>query len=166
MTVNAGQKLTAAQYGADIRGGTCIARGRRETNSSTTTTEAEVLRIDTVSLLSGRLYLLKTNSLQPFSSVANDYVAVKLRYSTSGAATSASTAAIVIQDRYTGASGNEGTAAEVTFPAGSNQTMSLLLTVARVSGTGNVGITGSASVPIEIMIIDLGVDPGDTGVDL
>jgi hypothetical protein len=166
MTVNAGQKLTASQYATDILGGTCVKRGRRETNSTTTTTEQSVLRIDTVQLLSGRLYLLKTNSLQPFSSVANDYVGIRLRYSTSGTADTSSTVAIVVQDRYTGASGNETTQAEVTYAAGSNQTMSLLLTVGRVSGTGNVGLTGSSTVPIELMVIDLGVDPGDTGTDL
>lgn len=161
----AGEIADPGQYNEDTK--KLIAYGARTTSSTATTTEQEVLRVDGVDLKSGKRYEFKTNTVQPVSSVANDYVAIKLRYATGGAtATSSSTALVVSQLRITGASGNETSQAVATYAPASDEELSLILTVARVSGSGNVTITGASTNPIELMVIDLGTDPGNTGVSL
>lgn len=166
MPAFAGGVADPGQYNEDIK--KLVAYGQRTSSSTATTTEQEVLRLDGVDLKSGKRYEFKTNTVQPVSSIANDYVAIKLRYVTGGAtATSSSTALVVSQLRITGASGNETTQAVVTYaPSGGDEELSLILTVARVSGTGNVSITGASTNPIELMVIDLGPDPGNTGMSL
>lgn len=141
--------------------------GPRTTSSATTTTEAEILRLDSVPVLADRTYTVRTSVLLPVSSVANDYVACRVRMTSDGStATAASTQLIGTQTRITGASGNETALIAVTVNPSTDQTLSLVLTVARVSGTGNAAINASSTAPIEFWIDHDGEDPGNTGTSL
>lgn len=144
-----------------------IARGRRESNSTTTTTEVGVLRLDDHAVIAGVSYTVHTSAVLPFSSVANDYIGVNVRYTTDGSTPStASTAMIATQMRCTGAGGNETSKITVGYVPATDLTLSLLLTISRVSGTGSVGLTGSATAPIELFLDSAGWDPGDSGTDV
>src|SRR5688572_4356855 len=77
-----------------------IARGRRESNSTSTTTEVGVLRIDDIPLTGGRSYLVQTSSLVLHSSVANDVVRAGIRYTTDGSPPSTSSTLMgIVQER-------------------------------------------------------------------
>lgn len=165
MSAFAGQIADPAAYNTDTK--RRVARTARTTSSSTTTTETGVLRLDGVQVLAGHTYTIRTGSLLPVSSVANDYVGVKIRYTTDGStATTSSTQLHGVQTRITGASGNETSKVEASYNPASDQTLSVLLSVSRVAGTGNAKIDGAATTPIELWIDHDGVDPGDTGVSL
>lgn len=47
-----------------------------------------------------------------------------------------------------------------------NQTVSILLWHQRLAGTGNITPVVTGSTTIDIEVIDLGPDPGDTGIDI
>lgn len=164
MPALAGEPADPAQYNTDIK--KRIARGLRTTDSSTTTTEVGVVRLDGVPVKAGRTYTISTNSLSPLSGTANDYAGLKIRVSTTGTATTSSTALIVTQGRITGANGNESWGVSVTYNPAADETLSILLTVSLVSGTGSASVSGSATIPIELWVDDMGADPGNTGVSI
>lgn len=163
-TALAGAIADPGQYLIDTK--RRVARTIRTTSSSTTTTEVEILQLD-AQVLGGHTYTIRTSSLLPVSSIANDYVGAKIRYTSDGStATTASTQLLGSQTRITGASGNETVLLAVTYNPASDQTLSILLTVSRVSGTGNASISGAATTPIELWIDHDGIDPGNTGISL
>lgn len=161
MTAYAGQIANPADYNTDTK--KIIARGRRETNSSTTTTETSVLRVDGVVFKAGRMYRVHTSGLALTSSVTTDQVSAKIRIATDGTtATTSSTQIGLNQDVVNGSGAVQPLATEHTPAA--DQTGSVLLTVARVSGSGNASIAAGATFPVCLWIEDLGVDVGNTGV--
>lgn len=165
MTVLAGQIATAEDLNNAAR--TRVRRGYRTTASSTTTTEAEVLRVDGVPLKAGRSYMLHTSSLLVQSTVANDVVVAKIRMSTTGTATIASSTDMGEgARRVTAASQLEETSAALSYTPSADETASVLLTVVRASGTGSASIYGAANAPIELFVDDASEDPGNTGVSL
>lgn len=164
MTVTAGDTPSADTLN-DPTGAT-VNRGNRTTTSSTTTTETAVLRVDAVPVVVGRIYWVVTNNLFFTSSVAADVVTGRIRANTAGNATTAST--IVgeggAQEPTTTA---QGVPIRVKYVPGATGNVSFLLSVARIGGTGNASIVCATNHPdIDLAIIDGGVDPGDTGVDL
>lgn len=148
--------------------GTMIGRAERTTSTGTTTTaETGALRLDDISIYAGRAYLVASSGLIHDSSVAGDGMAARFRITTDGStpttsstlfggtlmnATSSSAQAIDSISRY--------------YVPSSNETLSVILTFVRAAGTGNVNLTASTGFPIDIVIIDLGPAPTDTGVDL
>lgn len=144
------------------------ARARRETNSTTTTTEVGVLRLDSIPLMLGRTYLLYTGTVLGDSSVANDAVNTLLRIDTTGAAaTTASTAAHQCPDVQVNAASPVNLALMVSHtPAAANEILSVLLSVSRAVGSGSVGLIAGATFPIELFVEDKGPDVRDTGVDI
>jgi hypothetical protein len=154
-----------AQLASPPRG--IIARGNRATaSSSATTTEIGVLRLDSIPVVSGRAYRIWTSPMQLYSNVAGDVVAARIRVSTSGAATTASTvlgiALTSSAQTSTGTIQPESRAMSEVYVASSTTTLSVLLSLARNTGTGN----GQILVGEDLVVEDIGVDPGDTGVDL
>lgn len=130
---------------------------------STSTTAVAVMRLDDIPLLSGRSYLITCPTLHPTSSVTTDNTRVELRYSTSGAATTASSVLPGAQAyQVFGSTVNLTT----VYQPGSNQTLSLLLCVARDSGTGNVTMFADATRLSQIIVYDQGLAVSNTGVDL
>lgn len=148
-----------------------IGRGVRTTNSTGTTTEVGVLRIDDMPIFEGRLYrvALATSCLYS-STVANDLLEGRLYYSLTGAAVVGTNlfGTLSIETRTAaGAQYTDGTGAFLPSPvavgAGAG-TLSVLFSVLRTAGTGTVSIMANATYPVHMVVEDMGVDPGDTGV--
>lgn len=140
-----------------------LRRGNRPTASATTTTtEIGVLRVDGIPIVSGRAYRIWTSPLFLYSSVTNDIVDARIRASTSGAATTASTQIGNPLRLKTDSGPGVSSPMSVIYPATVTGTLSVLLTVVRTSGTGNVQLL----IGEDLIIEDVGIDPGDTGVDL
>jgi len=146
--------------------GSVIRRGRRETSSSATTSEVGVLRVDGIPLQNGRIYTLVTNNLFFASTVALDVIVGRLRFNAAGTATTAST--------IIGEGGNHqpsaiayGSVLWLPFIPATTANYSILLSVARIGGSGSVSIGVTANHPtIDLLIFDGWVDPGDVGVDV
>jgi len=143
-----------------------VAWGNRLTSSSTTTGEIGVLRLDNISVLANRMYRIWTSPLRLLSTAADDTVAARLRISTSGAATTASTSLAELalgQPPFT----SQSVPINAKYIPGSNQTLSVLLTVTLIGGTGTVSMTVSSVNPnIDLIVEDVGPAPSDTGVDI
>jgi len=172
MTFFSGQKARASQMNDLIDQDSVlplgiIARGQRVTNSTGTTTEVGVLRLDDVPMYAGRTYKIWTSPLWLDTSVANDVAAVNLRHTTDGSTPSTSSTILTAA---------ESVLANIAFPnsvgmsidysPATDTLFSVLLTVSRASGTGTILITGSATLPISVVIEDIGLDPTDTGTDI
>ena len=147
--------------------GRIVARAKRETASSTTTTEIAVLRLDGIVIKNGWVYEICTSPLVFDSSVANDVIWGRLRTSTSGAATTSSTILDAMAETANSASGNQRAAGFSTlYESAVDGVLSVLLSVARIGGTGNVRFSASTSFPMHLWVRNGGEDPGDTGVEL
>lgn len=167
MPYTAGEAVAADDLNVTELIGACIARGKRETNSTAASAETPVLRVDSIAVKAGHIYMIKTNSFLLDTTVANDVGRCRIRLSTSGAATTASTQFANANETLDNATdGNHVNIVGLYAPGGSDQTISILLTHVRQSGTGNISIVASATAPLELFVIDLGIDPTDTGVDL
>jgi hypothetical protein len=147
--------------------GECIARARRETSSTAASAETGVLRLDDIPVEAGHLYEIKTNNLSIDTSIANDVARILLRIDETGAdATTSSTNIALAQRVIPNAAAAENIEASTTRPASASGSWSVLLSTVRQTGTGNIQLVGGAVTPIELYVIDLGLDPGDTGVDI
>jgi hypothetical protein len=142
----------------------------RDTASSTTTAaDAGVLQLDGVPLEAGRMYRIWTSDLHLDSSVANDEIRTRIRYSLTGTATTADAV-------LPGASGHvrqvdqnvsEDRTLQTMYVPASNQTMSLLLCVGRIAGTGNVRISNTDADNLIVMAVeDVGPAQAQSGVAL
>lgn len=145
-----------------------LARGKRTTSSTGTTTETGVLRLPGVSVGAGRLLRVWSSNLILASTVANDSVRAIVRYTTDGSTpTTASTQLGAIQMQVPNTSFPPTQELDLPFPVGgSDLTLAVLLTVARQSGTGSVSLLAAAGFDIDLVVEDVGADPGDLGVDL
>lgn len=159
---------TAAQLN---RLGRAVARGRRIITSTvvTSTTDIGVLRNDAIAVTSGTLYVIASTPLALDSSVANDEIGARIRYTTTGvAATTASTILPGSQVAFRQVDINvpEPKMIFTTYTPSVNETLSLLLCVRRIAGTGNATIFADGTDIIQLLIFSLGTDPGDSGVDI
>lgn len=163
-TFTAGQKLTAAFMATAYPTGV-IARGRRTTaTGSVTTTETGVLRLDSVPLLAGRAYEISTSGINLDTSVANDIATARIRISTSGAATIASTQIAQMRNTIDDAANSNVIPLQTYYFPGVDTTLSVLLSIVRVAGTGNIIVFCSGTEILDLIVTDLGVAPTDTGV--
>lgn len=145
-----------------------IARHKRITASTNSAgVEVTVMRL-AATLTAGRIYRCHTSDLNLDTSVAADIGQVKFRYTTDGSVpTTASTQL---------GSGMRINMADITFSPclpmsqvyipSTAMTFTLLMTLIRSSGTGNVRLFADATEVMELFIEDIGADPTDTGVDL
>lgn len=148
-----------------------IARGIRTTNSTGTTTEVGVLRIDDIPVFEGRLYrvALATSCIYG-STAANDLLEGRLYYSLTGAAVVGTNmfGTLSIETRTAGgAQYSDGTTTFLPSPVATGAgtgTLSVLFSVLRTVGAGTVSIPANTTYPVHMIVEDLGVDPGDTGV--
>ena len=144
-----------------------IARGNRTTSSTTTTTEVGVLRLDDIPIYTGRTYRIWTTPLQLDTSVANDVIRANLRITTDGSTPSTSSTVLTwAQSRADDATNPYTHVISVDYSPAADELLSILLTVARTSGTGNVSILAASTAPINLVVEDIGTDPTDTGTDI
>ncbi len=165
MSAFSGEIANPGTYNDDIR--KSVARGRRETFSSTTTTEVAVMGLYGIAVKAGRSYRCSTSPLECDSSVATDTVRIYFRYATAGdTPTTSSTVLAWNQIRLSDSGVTEGITLDTRYNPAADGILSLLLTVNRAAGSGNVGLGGSSEFPIEMFVDDMGPDPGNTGIAL
>lgn len=168
MTLLAGQVPTAAEWALELKPGQVIARASRPTASTAASAAQGVLRLDNVSLISGRRYQIRTSQFTVVSSFANDRGTVRLSMDTTGAAATTASTAYSIANSPAIDNTTDGcdSRCEFNYTPGSNQTVSIILWTQRLAGTGNIRLTLLGNQTIDIEVVDCGVDIGDTGVDL
>jgi len=146
-----------------------IARHRRTTSSTGTTSEVGVVRLDGIPLKAGRRYRVSTNKLGFNSTVTGDTMVARLRMNTAGNATTSSGIMVGGEAQFEEVDSAWHGSDEVVayYNPSSDVTASILLTAGRVSGTGTVTILANGSeTVIELIVEDLGDDPGSTGVNI
>lgn len=143
-----------------------IARARRTTaTGNVTTTETGVLRLDSVPLIAGHQYEICTSDINMDTSVANDVGTVRFRIDVTGAAaTTTSTQIQQMRNTIDNATDSNVIPMQAFYHPASNETLSVLLTLQRASGTGNIIIFCSSVDILDMQVIDHGVAPSDTGV--
>lgn len=159
-----GRRFTGALFRDSIPQG-AIARGRRTTATGNITgTETGVLRLDSISVYAGRLYRISTSDINMDTSVANDVCSARIRISTSGTATTASTQIANIRQTIDSAADSNIVPLNTFYAPASDATLSVLLSAIRVTGTGNLVVFCSGTDILDLVVSDEGIDPGDTGV--
>lgn len=138
--------------------------GRRNTTSSNSasTTAVGVLRLDTISVVSGRSYVINI-SCHPNSTVTTDNIDITVRGSTAGNATTASP--VLTSGEFFINQIGAPVVWRFVYIAGSTATLSILLCVARFTGTGNCNLYADGTRNTELWIEDMGIAT-DTGVDI
>lgn len=144
-----------------------LGRWRRETNkTSTGGTETGIVRIDGIPFLANVYYTIETNSLD-CTVVSGETGYVNARLSTAGAATGASAQlGSTPVNANSGTSPRNGVILVAEYAPVANATGSVLLSVGRIGGAGNVTVNGSSTQPIILMIKAWGKNPGVSGVDI
>lgn len=142
--------------------GTIIARANRGTDSSTTTSEIGVLRLDSIPIVNGVVYLLQSGPMYLLSTTG-DIVNIRFRYNTAGAATTGSTQIGQAFQTITNSSQPTSAMLNVLYTAATTGSLSVILTLARSSGSGNAKTFGPSEFWVKVGSI---ADPGDTGVDI
>lgn len=148
-------------------GGRMIARGQRATaGTGSTGSEVPYMRVDGVSLRAGKIYRIFTGPIFLDASVANDVGRVLLRANNAGIATTASPIIGVAQAVVPNITFPEYVEIDSSYVPAGDETLSLLLTIIRQTGTGTIIVSTAATNPVELFVVVHGDDPGDTGVDL
>ena len=160
--------IAAAKLNQSLAVGRVLYRHRRTSNSSSTTTEAGVIRLDGCVLKLGRLYIVRTGPIASDGDTAANYIGARLRGSNSGTATTASTQLNESKFKQADATAPEKIPAceSIIVPTSTTETWSFLVSVVAFAGTPNVTIQASATAPLDLFVIDCGPDPGSTGTNL
>jgi hypothetical protein len=148
-----------------------VKRGRRITSTGNiTTTETGWLRLDNIPVLAGNVYQINTTNINVDTSVDNDIADVKLRVAYSATtgtlATITSTLVGHLRGTIDSASISNIIPMNMFYMATANGYISLILTLQRVAGTGNIIIFATGADFIDFVVQFGGPDPGDTGVVL
>lgn len=168
MPIGAGEIVTADQYNRDTE--KILNRGRRLTTSGGSTgTAVAVLRLDDIPIVGGYLYGIRTSPLALQCTSTGASCRAQIHYTTDG--TTPTTSSTVMPGAVT--QSISGAVSQSTnspilglYSPGSDETLSLLLSVIRSAGAGTVTIFADATNTIDMWVEQLGLDPGDTGVDL
>lgn len=162
MAFTAGQKVRASELNAQ---GVLLARGRRTTNSGgSTSAVVPLLRLDDVAVAAGRAYLIEINGGLFPSGADTARADVTLRFTTTGATPTTGSPVLLLDGKQMFTAGFvERYNASIVYVPGSNQLLSLLLCFQSVIYGANVSSYGTSSWPTEILITDLGADPGNVG---
>lgn len=161
-TFPAGQIPTAAELDAALP--IIRQRGRRNSISSGSTgAVVGVLRLDDLPVLGGRSYRI-TALAHPDSTVLTDFLDITVRYSTDGSTPTTSSAIIPGGEAVVRTVSLFNLSFEYIPP--SDLTLSLLLCLARNTGTGTCTLYADSTRCTELRIFSSGVDVGDTGTDI
>lgn len=169
-TFTAGQRLTAAFMREAYPKGV-IAQGIR-TSNKTFTTVTGYLRLDSIPLLNGRVYLIMAQNLRvdiSAGAAANDHYKFEIRYDGTGAAAT-TTSTEIGRSELTSAS--TSTAQDDSFPPAigwvlpsADVTGSFLLTATRTAGAATVAVQADTG-GIFLTVFDMGFTVADSGVDI
>lgn len=164
----ASEVIGAAKLNQSLSVGRVLYRHRRTSNSSTTTTEAGVIRLDGCVLKLGRIYIVRTGPIASDGDTAANYIGARLRGSNTGTATTASTQLNESKYKQADATTPEKIPAceGIVIPTATTETWSFIVTAVAFAATPNVSIQASATAPLDLYVFDCGPDPGSTGVNL
>jgi hypothetical protein len=162
----AGDKLTTALLEEGVPN--IVARGRRSTAGSTTTSSVGLLRLDDKPVKGGLCYTI-TGTVQASSTIAGDLVQARITYTTDGSTPTTASPTLDGSSAVTRIRGN-GEQSTLVFdteyePAG-DETLSLLLVLTRAVGTGTVSAGADAASQTKMRLLMVGEAVGDTGVDV
>lgn len=148
-----------------------LARGRRTTSSNTSTVNATsvgVLRMPGIPVRANQLYTIATGSLAMHSNASGDNMAALFTYTTDGSTPVATSPALPggTAYSYSGGAFYLPLTMNVPYVPTVDQTLSLLLCVQRVTGTGGCYIVCDAQRLIDVMVLHHGPDPGNVGVSV
>ncbi|MCE7008723.1 hypothetical protein LWC34_38820 [Kibdelosporangium philippinense] len=161
----AGEKLFADSMNDRIAH--VIARAQR-TDSSPGTTSATGVGVTslTVDVLAGHRYRVDIPLCHATSTTNGDLTLVKVTHSVNGSTPTASSPAIL------GAQAVAAPHPTAPFPVvgfitpNADLTLKLLVCVARVGGSGTSSIFGDGIRVMDLLVWDMGIDPGNTGTNL
>lgn len=145
--------------------GRILAYGERTTDKVFSGTEVGVLRLDNVQTVIGWRYTICTSVLGLAMSTSGDTGQAFLHIRTDG--TPAGTGDTVLQQADVNANSpfvprNSATFAEPYLATATS--LSVLLSLGRSGGAGNITMLGAATRPIRLYVVQAGPDPGNTGV--
>lgn len=136
-----------------------------------TTTETGFVRIDGIVVRNGYHYLFDVPQVNLSASATSIIGLCRLRYSTSGNATTSSS-----QMPYGGFWRDNQNVDSVTntnvngfrgmYHASADGTLSVIWTLLRISGSGSVGLFASAGNPATLFVYEMGLFPATSGVDI
>lgn len=168
-SLTAGQKVRPSNIRTSLPLGV-IARGRRTTSSTGTTTTSQtsaqgVIRIS-AAVLAGRLYRVACGNFGTFASAAGR-TGVQLTYTTDGSTPAASSPVLHFTQQENPSAGVvDDTSLEGLYVPGADLTLRVLLSLWRVAGSGTHQTYGASNWPLHLFVEDIGLDPGDTGTVL
>ncbi len=147
-----------------------VARGRRIAATSAFTTEIGVLRLDDVPVKDAKAYAIMSANLNVDTSVANDIGELRYRVVQGSSPGSVATTGSTQIGRWRNSIDditNSNVLPWIAFyyPSADGY-LSVLMTAQRVAGSGNVIVFASSLEPIDLVVLELGDDPGDTGVSI
>lgn len=141
-----------------------IAFSERTTSSSTanSSTAVGVRRCDGIALRPGIRHRIATGTLHPTSSVSSDNLRVEIRYSTSGVATTASP---VLPGALAFEAFGNTTKLETFYVPTVPETLSILLCIARDTGSGNASLYADSTRRTQ-MFVEECPNIANTGTDV
>jgi hypothetical protein len=154
-------------YYSDL--GRIVARGRRSTaTGNITTTETGVIRLDNVPVFDSRAYMIASANLNVDASVANDIGELRYRVTQQTTPGTSATTSSTQMGRWRSTIDDATNSNVLPFVAfyypSADGYLSVLLSAFRAAGSGNIVVFANNVEPIDLVVVDLGPDPGDTGV--
>ena len=143
-----------------------IRRGNRMSQGSNFgATETGYLRVDNIPLRNNRIYYAAVNNLGVNVDGTSDAILIRLRMSTTGIATTSSTE--ICAYRMSEGNIDPFVSFVAPFPISADTSVaSIMITGVRTGGVNTAHSLGSVGNGCNLLIIDGGEDPGDTGIDI
>jgi len=184
-----GQPLSSSLYGTPVRDAIndldsrvlsleannqkIIKRGRRTSALSigAVSTETPYMRLDDIPVIAGVGYRIMSSNVNLDSTVDNDVMFARLRFffsATTGSACTVANGTQFAQCRNVQDNNAQSNLIPISgfYFADTSGFISILVSGARVVGTGTFQFFASAGEPFDLTVEFAGADPGDTGVDL
>jgi hypothetical protein len=158
----AGDMPTGGQLALLTEGVIGRARSTTVRGAATSSTEDDCLRLDDVPAVADYCYEVVLNC-HVNSTVTTDVVRVTIRYTTDGSTPTTASPILPGGRAYDTPSPVH---VETTYVPAVDETLSLLVCVARETGSGTCSLYADGDRITELKVRNGGEDPGDTGVDL
>lgn len=151
----------------DLPKGVIAQYARTSAITGVTTTETGYVRIDNIPIRAGYRYAVLVPVCNITADATDRIGRARLRASTSGNATTAST--VIGQTRNsqpTDVSQTNITPLHGTYDATTTGTLSVLWSVVRAGAVGSVGLYGAPTEPADIYVSEIGLTPAASGTDI
>ena len=147
-----------------------VARHRRTTAKTPITTESGFIRLDDIPVLNGYVYEITTSPLTLDSTAAAEVGAARIRAVqdtvTGTLATITSTQLGQIREYQDDATNADLNILTVYYFPSADGFLSVLLSAIRITAIGTFQFFASATEPCDLIVRQLGTDPGSNGTEL